>query len=113
MNLVDGTTTLDGEPITFHFGQELSAWLRERAEADGLGWSNLSLALMQVRFDFDEATTLGRLRWWQTRASVQESRRELSFACEASIESAAGSASSRRSARALGDRKANGSWMVR
>lgn len=112
MNLLDGTTTLDGERITFHFSQELSDWLRERSELDGLGWSNISRALMQVRFDFNESTTLGRHRWWQRRSSVRESRRVLSFACESSIESTVGSAASRRITREFGIRSGDGPWIV-
>jgi hypothetical protein len=112
MNLLDGATTLNGEPITYHFSHELSHWLRERAEADGLGWDNLSRASMVVRFDFNETTTLGRRSWWQQRARVQNLRRVLTFDCEASIESESGSASSRKSTREFGIRTPNGPWVV-
>ncbi|SOD72515.1 hypothetical protein SAMN05892883_1907 [Jatrophihabitans sp. GAS493] len=113
MDLLDGSTTLDREPVTFQFGQELSGWLRERADADGLGWSNISRAFMRVRFDFDETSALGRRRWWQIRARVQDSRRVLIFDCEASIESTAGSASSVKKSREVGVRSADGPWIVR
>jgi hypothetical protein len=112
INLLDGTTSLDGETITFQFAKELHDWLRGRADTDGLGWANISEAKLQVRFDFKESTTPNRRRCWQTRASVQESRRVLTFDCEASIESTAGSASSRRSTREYGLRRGSGPWMV-
>lgn len=54
VDLLGGSTTLDGVPTHLGMADEVSAWLREQAEKDQVPWNLVRAAKLHVAFDFTE-----------------------------------------------------------